>query len=39
MSEETAINIAVTCVMSSFLDDQTKQQVIEILRTFKEETT
>lgn len=32
MDREQAINIAVTCVMASVLDNDTKQKVIAILR-------
>ena len=32
MNDDTALNIAVTCVMSSELDSETKQMIIGILR-------
>lgn len=35
MDKEQAINIAVTCVMSSGLDNDTKKEVIDILRERK----
>lgn len=35
MTNEQAINIAVTCVMASMLDQETKEQVIETLRTLE----
>lgn len=38
MNEDVAINIAVTCVMSSALDFETKQQVISVLRTMENES-
>lgn len=37
MNEETAINIAVTCVMASALDKDTKQEVIKALRALEGE--
>lgn len=36
MKREQAINIAVGCVMASGLDNETKQQVIEKLRSLDE---
>lgn len=32
MTKEQAINLAVTCVIASFLDNDTKKEVIKILR-------
>lgn len=37
MNNEVAINIAVTCVMSSALDAETKQEVISVLRKLENE--
>lgn len=36
MEKEQAVNIAVTCVMSSFLDNETKQKIIKVLRELEE---
>lgn len=37
METPQAINIAVTCVMASLLDNETKNEVIEKLRCLKKE--
>lgn len=36
MGKEQAVNIAVTCVMSSMLDNETKQEVIKKLRELEQ---
>ncbi|GEM_PF-3887788 len=37
MNDETAINIAVASVMASALDNDTKQEVIKVLRALEEQ--
>ncbi|WP_339161764.1 hypothetical protein [Siminovitchia sp. FSL W7-1587] len=37
MNDETAINIAITSVMASALDNDTKQEVIKVLRALEEQ--
>lgn len=37
MEKSQAINIAVTCVMASLLDNETKNEVIEKLRCLENE--